>query len=50
MCSSKRVFYKTKITEIFDAENENSEERQKDGWQSILKNFKKLVETSQKSK
>lgn len=41
---------KTKITEIFDAENENSEDRQKDGWQSILNNFKKLVETSQKSK
>ncbi len=33
-----------KITEIFDAENENSIEMQKQGWKSILNNFKKLVE------
>jgi uncharacterized protein YndB with AHSA1/START domain len=34
----------TKITEVFDAETENSEELQKNGWQSILNNFKKAVE------
>ncbi|MBK8944430.1 MAG: SRPBCC family protein [Ignavibacteriae bacterium] len=33
-----------KITTIFDAESENSIELQKFGWQSILNNFKKLVE------
>ncbi len=33
-----------KITEIFDPENENSEELQRNGWQSILNNFKKSVE------
>ncbi len=36
----------TKIIEIFDAENENSVEMQKLGWQSILNNFKKVVEGS----
>ena len=35
---------KVKIIEIFDPENENSEEMQKNGWQSILNNFKKAVE------
>ncbi len=34
----------TKVTELFDPETENSEERQKAGWQSILNNFKKAVE------
>ncbi len=34
----------TKITEVFDAENQNSEEMQRNGWQSILNNFKKAVE------
>lgn len=32
------------ITTTFDAENENPIEMQKDGWQSILNNFKKYVE------
>ena len=36
---------KTTVTEIFDAENENPVEMQETGWQSILDNFKKYVET-----
>lgn len=36
---------KTKVTTLFDAEKENSEEMQKQGWQSILNNFKKYVES-----
>lgn len=35
----------TKITERFDPENENKEEMQRSGWQSILNNFKNYVET-----
>jgi uncharacterized protein YndB with AHSA1/START domain len=35
---------KVKVTESFDPENENSEELQRNGWQSILNNFKKAVE------
>lgn len=35
---------KTNVTVVFDAENENSEEMQKNGWQSILDNFKSYVE------
>ncbi|MCB1191331.1 MAG: SRPBCC domain-containing protein [Leptospiraceae bacterium] len=34
----------SKIVVTFDAETENSEEMQKNGWQSILDNFKKYVE------
>lgn len=33
------------VTETFEAENENSLELQKVGWQSILENFKKHAET-----
>ena len=33
-----------RVTEVFDPENQNSEEMQKNGWQSILNNFKKAVE------
>jgi len=36
-----------KITETFDPENQNSAELQRNGWQSILNNFKKAVETTQ---
>lgn len=36
---------KTKVTTTFDAESQNSEEMQKGGWQAILNNFKKYVET-----
>ena len=36
---------KTKVTTTFDAENENPVEMQKAGWQSILDNFKKYVES-----
>jgi uncharacterized protein YndB with AHSA1/START domain len=32
------------VVETFDAENENSAEQQKQGWQKILNNFKKHVE------
>ncbi len=35
---------KTEITEEFEAENENSIEMQKMGWQSILDNFKRYTE------
>lgn len=35
----------TKVVTVFDAENENSHEMQKAGWQAILDNFKKYVET-----
>lgn len=34
-----------KVTETFDPENENSEEMQRSGWQAILDNFKKYVES-----
>lgn len=33
-----------KVTETFDPEQENSEERQRGGWQAILNNFKKHAE------
>ena len=36
----------TKITETFDPETQNSAEMQKNGWQSILDNFKKYTEES----
>jgi uncharacterized protein YndB with AHSA1/START domain len=35
----------TKITQSFDPENENPEDFQKAGWQSILNNFKKYAES-----
>lgn len=35
---------KTKVTETFEAENMNSIEMQKNGWQAILNNFKKYTE------
>ena len=34
------------INESFEPENENPEEKQREGWQSILNNFKKYVESS----
>lgn len=33
-----------KVTETFDPESENTPEMQRDGWQSILNNFKKYAE------
>jgi uncharacterized protein YndB with AHSA1/START domain len=36
----------TKVTEAFEAENVNSIELQKNGWQSILNNLKKYVESN----
>jgi uncharacterized protein YndB with AHSA1/START domain len=36
---------KTKITEAFEAENENSLELQQNGWQAILENYKLHVES-----
>ena len=35
-----------KVTETFDPENLHTEEMQKSGWQAILDNFKKQVETA----
>jgi uncharacterized protein YndB with AHSA1/START domain len=37
---------KTKVTESFEAENTNSIEMQRGGWQAILDNFKKYTEAS----
>ena len=36
----------TKVVETFEAENENSIELQRGGWQAILDNFKKYTEAS----
>jgi uncharacterized protein YndB with AHSA1/START domain len=36
----------TKVTTTFDAETENPVELQKEGWQSILNNFKNFTETA----
>ena len=36
---------RTKIATTFEAENSNPIEMQRDGWQAILNNFKKYVET-----
>jgi uncharacterized protein YndB with AHSA1/START domain len=36
---------KTKITETFEAEDENPVEMQRGGWQAILNNFKKYAES-----
>jgi uncharacterized protein YndB with AHSA1/START domain len=37
------------VRETFDAETENSEELQRNGWQAILNNFKQHVEGTQAS-
>jgi uncharacterized protein YndB with AHSA1/START domain len=37
----------TKVVESFEAENTNSPEMQKGGWQAILDNFKKYTEANQ---
>ena len=37
---------KTKVTTSFDPEKENPVEMQRNGWQAILNNFKKYVETN----
>ena len=37
----------TKITETFEMENTHPEDMQRSGWQAILNNFKKYVETYQ---
>lgn len=42
--SFESIESKTKLTIVFDAEKENSEEMQRNGWQSILNNFKSYVE------
>lgn len=36
----------TKMTVVFDAENENPMEMQREGWQAILDNFRKYAETN----
>ena len=35
----------TRVTEMFDIEDENSGELQRSGWQAILENYKKQVES-----
>lgn len=45
--SFEEVLGGVKIVEIFDAEKENSIEMQKEGWQAILNNFKKYVESKE---
>jgi hypothetical protein len=35
----------TRVIETFEAEDENSADQQKQGWQNILNNFKKYVES-----
>ena len=42
------VFESTSVKVTFDPENENPIEMQKDGWQSILENFKKYTEALKK--
>jgi len=37
--------YQTEVIVTFDPEKENTVEMQKDGWQSILENFKKYTES-----
>jgi uncharacterized protein YndB with AHSA1/START domain len=37
---------KTKVTIVFDAETQNSVDMQRTGWQAILDNFKKYVESN----
>jgi uncharacterized protein YndB with AHSA1/START domain len=36
---------KTTVVETFEAENQNSIERQRSGWQAILNNFKNYIES-----
>tara|TARA_R110002051_G_scaffold131041_1_gene204873 strand:- start:467 stop:895 length:429 start_codon:yes stop_codon:yes gene_type:complete len=45
----KKEIRKTKLIETFDAENTHTEEVQRNGWQAILDNFKKYVESQVKS-
>ena len=40
---------KTKITQVFEPEEMSSREKQKEGWQAILNNFKKYAENKGKS-
>ena len=40
----KQLGNKIKVSTIFDAENENPVDMQRNGWQAILNNFKKYVE------
>ena len=41
----KKEYDKAKVVELFEAETENAIELQREGWQAILDNFKKYVET-----
>ena len=45
----KKEIRKTKVIETFDAENTHTVEVQRNGWQAILDNFKKYVESQVKS-
>jgi len=44
-CIFTEIGGKTKIVEIFEAEDENSGEQQRQGWSMILENFKHYVES-----
>lgn len=41
-----KIGEKTEVTVTFDPETENPVERQRDGWQAILNNFKKYTESN----
>lgn len=43
---TKKNDSETEVVESFDPESENPEEMQRAGWQSILDNFKKYVESA----
>lgn len=40
----------TRVTEVFEAENEHLLDLQRDGWQAILDNYKKIVEANQENR
>ena len=40
---------KTKVTTVFDAENTHPIDMQRDGWQSILENYRKYLESDKRS-
>lgn len=37
------------VSEVFEAEEEHTVEKQREGWQAILDNFKKYVESEGKA-
>lgn len=45
----KKEIRKTKVIQTFDAENTHTVEEQRNGWQAILDNFKKYVESQERT-